>query len=200
MLIRPLILVHGLWNTPNVFRRLESNLEQPPSMVFAPFLPHGCGRKDIRSLAKSLGKQIDARFGFSDPIDLLGFSMGGLISRVWLQEMMGFERTIRFFSIGSPHQGTYTAQLVPDHLFAGIAEMKNGSDFLKSLNVSSNYLQGIECRSYFTHWDLMAFPGYRSVLPFGSIIPIPVLTHKGLIKNFNAINLIASDILGRSVV
>ena len=200
MLTRPLILVHGLWNTPNVFRRLESCLDQPPSMVFAPFLPHGCGKKGIRSLAKNLDEHIVARFGSSSPIDLLGFSMGGLISRVWLQEMMGYQRTIRFFSIGSPHQGTFTAQLVPDHLFAGIAEMKHGSDFLKSLNVYSNYLQEIECRSYFTHWDLMAFPGYRSVLPFGSSIPIPVLTHKGLIKNSKAINLIASDILGRSLV
>ena len=199
MLSRPLILVHGLWNTPNVFSRLESCLRQPPSMVFAPLLPHGCGRKDIRSLAKNLGEQIGARFGSTSPIDLLGFSMGGLISRVWLQEMMGYQRTIRFFSIGSPHQGTFTAQLVPDHLFAGIAEMKHGSDFLKSLNVYSNYLQEIECRRYFTQWDLMVSPGYRSILPFGYNIPIPVLTHKGLIKNSKAINLIASDILGRSM-
>ncbi len=200
MLTRPLILVHGLWNTPKVFRRLESCLQQPPSMVFAPSLPHGCGRKEIRSLAKNLGEQIVDRFGSTSLIDLLGFSMGGLISRVWLQEMMGYQRTIRFFSIGSPHQGTFTAQLVPDHLFTGIAEMKYGSNFLKSLDVYSNYLQEIECRSYFTNWDLMAFPGYRSVLPFGSNISIPVPTHKGLIRNSKAINLIASDILGRSML
>ncbi len=200
MLIRPLILVHGLWNSPKVFTRFEDCLHQPSSMVFAPSLPHDCGKIEIKSLANSLDKQIVDRFGLGTPIDLLGFSMGGLISRVWLQEMMGYQRTIRFFSVGTPHQGTLTAQLVPYHLFPGIAEMKYGSHFLKSLNLCSNYLKGIECRSYFTHWDLMVFPGYRSVLPFGSSISIPVLTHKSLIKNPKAINLIVADILGRSMV
>ena len=67
-------------------------------MIFSPFLPHGCGRKDIRSLAKNLDDQIVSLFGPNTQIDLLGFSMGGLISRVWLQEMLGYQRTVRFFS------------------------------------------------------------------------------------------------------
>ncbi len=187
--------MHGLWNNPMIFRRLQSVLKQPPSMIFSPFLPHGCGRKDIRSLAKNLDDQIVSLFGHDTQIDLLGFSMGGLISRVWLQEMLGYQRTMRFFSVGCPHQGTLTAQCVPYYLFPGIAEMKLGSDFLKSLNNSSNFLKEINCRSYFCYYDLMVFPGFRAILPFGSSKSIQVFSHKSLIKNSKAIDLISADIL-----
>ncbi len=197
-LIRPLVLIHGLWNSPLIFNRFLSRLDQPPSMVLAPFLPHSFGRKNIRSLAINLDEQIVARFGSDTPIDLLGFSMGGLIARVWLQEMFGYQRTIRFFSVASPHKGTLTAQLVPYHLFPGIAEMKIGSTFLRSLNSFPNYLYEVRCRSYFSYWDLMVFPGFRSILPIGPSVSVPVFTHKSLIKNFKAINLIANDVLGRS--
>ena len=123
-LVRPLVLVHGLWNTPQLFERLLNHLNQKPSLLLAPHLPHDFGRVGIRELAKELDLQIQSRFGSEQPIDILGFSMGGLISRVWLQEFMGFKRTIRFFSIGSPHKGTLTAQLVPKSFFKGITEMK----------------------------------------------------------------------------
>ncbi len=193
-LIRPLVLVHGLWNTPKLFERFINQLNQRPSNLFAPHLPHQSGKVGIRKLAKDLDFQIQARFGINEPIDLLGFSMGGLIGRVWLQELAGFNRTIRFFSIGSPHKGTLTAQCVPNYLFSGISEMKIGSMFLDSLDNSLVNLREVRCKSYFCILDLMVFPGFRAVLPIGDSISVPVLTHKGLIKNPKSIKLITKDL------
>ncbi len=195
ILSRPLVLVHGLWNTPRLFSRLLATLNQPDHLVLAPYLPHQLGRKSIRYLAKELDSQINEKFGFSLPIDILGFSMGGLISRVWLQEMGGFKRTRRFFSIGSPHQGTLTAQIAPAFIFAGIAEMKLGSLLIESLNKNPLDLSNIDCRSYFTFWDLMVFPGNRAVLPYGTCVSVPVLTHKDLIKHSRSLSLISKDLL-----
>ncbi len=195
---RPLVLVHGLWNTPKLFNRFKSCIAQPKSLLVLPHLKHKFGRVDIRELAHNLNFQINQRLGTDIKIDLLGFSMGGLISRVWLQEMDGYKRTERFFSVGSPHQGTLTAQLVPSVLFPGIAQMKVGSQLIKSLSINSGNLHQIECRSYFCMLDLMVFPGFRAVLPIGTSIPVPVLTHKCLIKRPQSINLIKRDLFSIS--
>ncbi len=192
---RPLVLVHGLWNTPTLFRRLKDRLDQPESYVMSPHLPHRFGRVIIRQLATELDYQINKTFAPDTTIDLLGFSMGGIISRVWLQEMNGFKRTCRFFSIGCPHNGTLTAQLVPSAILPGVADMKLGSQLIKSLNQCSKKLKNVECRSYFSYLDLMVFPGFKGVLPYGPSIPLPVLTHKCLIKDSRSIEIISRDLL-----
>ena len=40
---RPLVLVHGLWDTPRLFRRLERQLEAHAFPLLVPHLPHRLG-------------------------------------------------------------------------------------------------------------------------------------------------------------
>ncbi|KGG15395.1 lipase [Prochlorococcus sp. MIT 0602] len=195
LLKRPLVLVHGLWNNEKIFRVLLTRMQQPESLLFTPYLPHGSGRVNIRELARNLDDYINEQFASTDQIDLLGFSMGGLVSRVWLQELGGFRRTRRFFSIGSPHNGTLTAQPMPHFLFPGIAEMKVGSGFIKTLNKQSRKLQRVNCRSYYCPFDLMVLPGPCGVLPMGPSISVPVLYHKALVTNSMAVELLVRDLL-----
>ncbi len=192
---RPLVLVHGLWNTPSLFNRLKERLNQPDHLILSPHLPHKLGKTSLRGLAIKLDSELNQILGHDIPIDILGFSMGGVISRIWIQEMNGFKRTQRFFSVGSPHKGTITAQMVPAAILPGIADMKIGSQLNNSLNCFSENLKDVECRSYFTYSDLMVFPGYRAVLPYGISIPIPVLTHKCLIKHSISVELLSEDLL-----
>ena len=49
--------------------------------------------------------------------------MGGIIARYWIKKLNGYLNTKRFISIGSPHNGTLTAQFVPDYPFKGISEI-----------------------------------------------------------------------------
>jgi len=70
----------------------------------------------------------------------LGFSMGGIIGRYWLQKFDGHKRTRRLISIGSPHKGTLMAQLIPKYPFKGISEMKISSKFLRELANNDFYL------------------------------------------------------------
>ena len=130
---RPLVLVHGLLDTPRLFSRLERRLEGQHRPVFSPHLPHRFGAIPLRKLAQQLDGLIQERWGAETTIDLLGFSMGGVIGRTWLQEFGGAKRTHRFISVGSPQQGTLTAQCIPAWLFAGLADMKRGSPLLRSL-------------------------------------------------------------------
>ena len=50
----PLVLVHGLWDTPQLFRRLEARLEGRRPDLWIPHLPHGLGFPPLEVLAQRL--------------------------------------------------------------------------------------------------------------------------------------------------
>ncbi len=85
----PLVLVHGLWDSPRLFRRLEQLLAGARDPLLVPHLSHRLGATPLLDLAERLGQAIERRFGAEEPIDLLGFSMGGVIGRCWLQLLGG---------------------------------------------------------------------------------------------------------------
>ena len=191
---RPLVLVHGLWDTPRVFHRLIQRIDQPDRPLLAPHLPHGLGVVPLRELARRLDQHILQQYGRETPIDLLGFSMGGVIGRIWLQELRGAERTDRFFSVGSPQNRTLAAMAVPRPLLAGAADMKIGSDLLRDLNRDPQALAAVSCRSYTCRWDLMVCPGWWAVLPQGSRCELPVWTHQQMISHPDALRILRRDL------
>lgn len=193
--MRPLVLVHGLLDTPRLFTRLERRLEARRHPVFSPHLPHRFGAIPLRQLAQQLDGLIQERWGANTPIDLLGFSMGGVIARIWLQELEGAKRTHRFMSVGSPQQGTLTAQWIPAWLFAGLADMKRGSPLLCSLNDDYSALQGVQCLSFFCRWDLMVCPGWQAVLPLGTSRAMPVWTHQQLMSHPQSLDVLIESLL-----
>ncbi len=190
-----IVLVHGLWDNPRLFDPLVKQLNRDDVEIFTPNLPHQAGRMSLMELAIELDRKIHSRFDALTPIVLLGFSMGGLISRLWLQEIDGAVRTKHFISVGSPHRGTLTAQPVPRWLFKGIAEMKRGSDLISALNKKSYLLDSVKCSSYFCRWDLMVFPGWQAVLPIGAFHAVPVISHKALMTETKSVEILASAIL-----
>ena len=192
---RPLVLVHGLLDTPRLFSRLERRLESHPRPVLSPHLPHRFGATPLRVLAKQLDELIQDHWGAETPLDLLGFSMGGVIARIWLQELGGAKRTHRFLSVGSPQRGTLTAQCIPSWLFAGLADMKRGSPLLNLLNRDSAKLQQVDCISFFCRWDLMVFPGWQAVLPIGRVQEVPVFTHQQLMSQPRSLDLLTESLL-----
>ncbi len=191
---RPIIFVHGLWNNPKLFEKLIKKIKEDDYQLYRPHLPHKFGKTSLMNLASELDFKIQELVGHEMEIDIVGFSMGGLISRLWLQNYNGFLRTKRFFSIGTPHFGTFTAQIIPSFLMPGIAEMKRGSRLLSQLNNDLTSLQNVECISFFTKWDLMAFPGWQAKLSIGDSYHLPVLTHKELITNSNSLDILAEKI------
>ena len=70
----PLVLVHGLWDDPRIFKGLLSDLNQYDNQTFTPYMPHKFGAVSLVPLGELLGRQIDQKFGSDIKIDLLGFS------------------------------------------------------------------------------------------------------------------------------
>ena len=188
-------MIHGLWNTSSIFSSITSKLDDIGIDYFAPTLEHSYGMTSILDLTNKLNELILEKYGLEKEIDLLGFSMGGIIGRYWLQKLNGYKRTRRLISIGSPHKGTLMAQLIPKYPFKGISEMKINSKFLRELANNDFFLDEIECINFFTNWDMMVFPGWWTNLNFGKKISVKVYKHRNLVRNRSVVDKIIDEII-----
>ena len=191
----PIILIHGLWNSSAIFSSITSKLDEIGIDYFAPTLEHEYGMTSIVELANILNDLIIEKYGYKKKLYILGFSMGGIIGRYWIKKFVGYKRTRKFITVGSPHKGTITSLLVPKYPFKGISEMKINSRLLKELSKYDYLLNDIECISFFTYWDLMVLPGWRSYMNSGEKIPLKVYKHKNLMRNPLAVERIINKIL-----
>lgn len=156
------VLVHGILDTGKVFRSLTAHLTALGAQCLTPSLEPNDGRCGLEELARKLAAAIDARWGPERPIDLIGFSMGGLISRYYLQELGGHRRTRRFVAISAPFAGTLWSHVYPG---LGVAQMAPGSAFLAQLDQTADLLDGLELYSFWTPFDLVIIPPTSSVWP-----------------------------------
>jgi triacylglycerol lipase len=160
-------LVHGLLDTPEVFQKLRHEIGDRRLDLLIPHLSLRLGRTPIEEAAAELAAHIDAAYPGQAPLNLLGFSIGGVIARTWIQRLGGHRRTRRFISLGSPQQGTLTAQPWPGQIFKGLADLKWDSVLLRELNSNSELLESVDCHSFYSALDLAVLPGWRAVPPAG---------------------------------
>ena len=191
----PIILIHGLWNSSSIFSFITSKLDEQGVDYFAPTLNHSFGMTSIVELTNLMDQLILEKYGLQQEIDVLGFSMGGVIGRYWINKFNGYKRTKRFITIGSPHNGTLTSQLVPKYPFRGISEMKINSSLLRDLANYDYFLNDIDCISFFTYWDLMVFPGWRANLNVGEKISLNIFKHRNLVRNPAAVERIIERLM-----
>jgi triacylglycerol lipase len=191
----PLVLVHGLWDSPRLFNRLRKELGGARDPLLVPHLPHRLGATPIEPLAERLGERILQAFGPEQPVDLLGFSMGGVIGRTWLQRHGGAARVRRFISVASPQQGTITAQPWPRWLLGGIADLKLGSPLLRHLNADLEPLQQVECISYYSPADQVVVPGWKGVLPVGPRQTLGPVLHQHILSDPRSLAVLRRELL-----
>ncbi len=191
----PLVLVHGLWDSPRLFNRLRQTLAGARDPLLIPHLPHRLGATRMLPLAERLGEAIEAAFGPDQAIDLLGFSMGGVIARCWIQLLGGHRRTRRFISVASPQRGTITAQPWPGWLLGGIADLKLGSPLLRRLNGDLSTLETVDCHSYYCPTDQVVVPGWKAVLPLGPCRPLPVWQHQNVFSEPRSLTILQRELL-----
>jgi triacylglycerol lipase len=147
------------------------------------------GEAALAELAQQLGNHIQTTFMTGDAIDLIGFSMGGLVSRYYVQRLGGTHRVRKFVTIGTPHRGTWTAFLRAN---AGARNMRPGSTFLQDLNRDVEMLDGVSFASIWTPLDLMIVPANSSRVPVGRSIQVRTLAHPLLVRDPQVLHLVLS--------
>ena len=96
------------------------------------------GTGDMRHSARALESAADRALTEGSPsVDVVGYSAGGLIARVWLQDEDRRDDVRRVITLGSPHHGTDLAALglarTPESCPPGCRQMVPGSELLTEL-------------------------------------------------------------------
>ncbi|QDF76611.1 MULTISPECIES: esterase/lipase family protein [Shewanella] len=158
-----LVLVHGIFNTGHVMGWMRRQFERQGYECLTPTLAPFDGRRGIAHSAKQLQRFIDASIAEDEPISLIGFSMGGIVARYYLQHLDGHKRTKALFSISSPHHGSYLAWLPYPSM--AMRELRPRSELLCQLARSESRLTGIDLYSFRTPIDFTIVPSRSSHWP-----------------------------------
>lgn len=187
-----LVLVHGIFDTGKIFTPMARYFAKRGLHTHAPNLRPSSGALGLETLARQLKRSIDIHTGPEDTLDLVGFSMGGLISRYYLQRLGGLERVRRFIAISVPQHGSKWAWFLPNQ---GCRQMRPGSTFLQELNRDIASLARIDLLTLWTPLDLMIIPPVSSVIPVGRECKVPVLLHDWMIKDTRVLEAMADFLL-----
>jgi triacylglycerol lipase len=177
------VLVHGFLENGATFRTLKKRLEQQNIQCIVPKMRPSDGRGGLEGLAQRLKQDIEAAYGTEQPISIVAFSMGGLVSRYYLQNLDGAARCDKLFTISSPHQGTGAAWCYPTK---GAEQMRPGSQFLTDLNKTQSKLEEMPVVSYRTPMDLIILPPTNSVWERAENLEFNVILHP-LMLSSNAV-------------
>ncbi|OKI39374.1 lipase [Saccharothrix sp. CB00851] len=130
----PIVLVHGIGDNRSAFAVLSGALRRRGFGVV-----HAVNYSvltaltgDVRRSAALLGEHVEriCEQTGSDRVHVVGHSLGGLIARYYVQRLNGDARVRTLVTLGTPHQGTLTAYLVPTSL---TRQLRPGSDLLSEL-------------------------------------------------------------------
>lgn len=159
---QPILFVHGIWDTGKVFRRLSKHLEKQGWKTHALSLKPNNGDKELNILAEQVSDYVETNFSPDEKFHLIAFSMGGLVSRYYIQRLGGIHRVQKFLTISTPHNGTWTAYCVNN---PGSKQMRPNSKFLSDLNSDADMLKQLHFTSLWTPFDLMIVPATSSITP-----------------------------------
>ena len=125
-------------------------------------------------------------------IDLVCHSLGGLIARVYIQDMGGSRRVDNVITLGSPHHGTYNAYWVPSRIGR---ELRPDSPILARLNTAKESPCSVRFLSIVAGSDNIVIPRI-----FGSfsddVTHIPSIGHLGLLFSPSVFKAVAKRLLG----
>jgi len=127
----PVLLVHGLVDNRSVFSVMSRSLRRRGfahvcAWNYSPLLT------DVAGGAADLGEHIEriCEQTGHDQVHVVGHSLGGLISRYYVQRQGGDGRVASLVTLGTPHAGSRWAHVVPTPL---IRQLRPGSPVIREL-------------------------------------------------------------------
>jgi len=179
--VNPVLLVHGFYDKQNVFNKMSTYLTNLGWSVHSFDLTPNNGTAGLETLAAQIARYVDRNFEANQPLDLIGFSMGGIVTRYYLQRLGGVKRVQRYINISAPNRGTVTAYSLP---IPGVAQMRPKSRFLEDLNRdAAEILAPLNLTVIWTPLDMMIVPADSSVMPVGKHLKLPVLFHAQMLSD-----------------
>lgn len=171
----PIVLVHGLWNTHRYLRCLAKGLRKKGFQVFDDFdLVPNNGKERMEVLATQLSDYVQHKVGKDQPFHLVGFSMGGLVSRYYFQYLADRPRVKSLVTVATPNNGTWRAHSLNR---IGFLQMCPESRFLQKLNADLTVLEQTRFTSIWAKYDTIILPNKSARLPVGREVVLPFGVH-----------------------
>lgn len=128
---RPVVLVHGIGDNRSAFTILRRALRRRGfgRIVTVNYSPL---TSDVRKAAADLASQVERvcqQSGY-EQVYLVGHSLGGIISRYYVQCLGGDARVSTLVTLGSPHAGSQLARVAP--LLVG-RQLRPNSELMREL-------------------------------------------------------------------
>ena len=129
----PILLVHGIVDNHTIFSPLERALRRRGFTDLSSF-DYGLLTSDVRAAADDLAIAIEklVEESGSEKVHVIGHSLGGLITRYYVQRMGGDQRVHTVVTLGTPHQGTVLARV--GSVLPLVRQLRPGSDLITELN------------------------------------------------------------------
>lgn len=134
----PVLLVPGYGGATSALDTLATRLRAAGRDATVLRLP-GDGTGELRDQATVLDAAARAELAGGAPsVDVVGYSAGGVVARLWAEEDGGAAIARRIVTLGSPHHGTQVAalgaSLLPGQCPAACTELVPNSDLLTRMN------------------------------------------------------------------
>jgi triacylglycerol esterase/lipase EstA (alpha/beta hydrolase family) len=188
----PVLLVPGYGGSTSGLTVLAARLREQGKDAEVVSLP-GNAQGDLAAQAQALAgtaRQVLARTGAAS-VDVVGYSAGGVVARLWLEQAHGSAPVRRVVTLGSPQHGTELASL--GALLAGqcpvaCRQLDPASDLLARLNAGSGseVPDGPAFVSLWTRSDEVVIPPTSAVLAgainieIQSVCPASTVSHSQL--------------------
>jgi triacylglycerol lipase len=185
----PILLIHGITDTSYKMRKIASHLSDLGWQVYTIDLTPNNGDSRLEILAGQVADLVDRTFAPHQQIDLVGFSMGGLVARYYIQRLGGIDRVQRFITLSSPHRGTLAAYFSTR---PGCVQMRPDSQFVRDLDRDVHVLNQLNFTSIWTPFDLIILPPSSSQLGIGTELMFPVAAHPLMVFDRRCLDAIAT--------
>lgn len=187
----PVLLVPGYGGSTERLEPLATLLEQSGRDVTV-VQPAGAGTGDLEDQAQALADAAAAartRTG-AGSVDVIGYSAGGVVARVWVRELGGDGMARRVLTLGSPNHGTQVAglasELVPAGCPTACRQLAPDSELLRRLNAGDETPPGPAFVAVWTTLDELVTPPDSARLDGAlniavqSVCPASQVRHGGL--------------------
>jgi triacylglycerol lipase len=203
----PIVLVPGYGGSTTALEVLSASLTRSGRRTAIVHL-RGDGKGDLEAQARVLDATVRSamRDAGTSSVDLVGYSAGGITTRLWLRDFRGGDVARRVLTLGSPHHGTDLAalagDLTPDTCPTACQQLATDSDLLRALNAGDETPPGPLWVSIWTTDDHTVIPAESArldgALAFSvqSVCPDIEVSHGDLPRN-SVVAAMVVELLGR---
>lgn len=162
----PVVVVAGYGGNTRELEPLVTALRRSGRVVTV-LAPSGDNTGDLRAQARRLAGEVRRVRGAATSVDLVGFSAGGVVVRLYVREDGGVGVVRRVLTLGSPQHGTDVAALaqqVAGSCPTACEQLATGSTLLRQLNAGDETPSGPQWVTVRTDDDAVVTPAVSATL------------------------------------